>query len=88
MEKSTAVNFKEQWTVQIVQNKQKEQDDDVEDRFDFWSNSENFYHRHHFQQRGKLCAPKEGSFPIPLKNVDVASRTNCHIGCFARQSNQ
>ena len=31
---------------------------------------------HHGHPRFKLDVPKEGSFPIPLKNIDVVRRTN------------
>ena len=43
---------------------------------DFWSISGNHNCRHHVQHRAKLHAPKELSFPLPLKYVDVAKRTN------------
>ena len=88
MEKSTAVNFKERWTVQILQNSKKNKMTWKTDKTSavFQGNLNN--HHHHFQQIAKLYVVKEGSFPIPLKYVDVVSRTNCHIGCFARQANQ
>ena len=41
---------------------------------DFWSMSGNFTYRHHVEPRVKLYSPREESFPIPLKNIDV-SRT-------------
>ena len=37
--------------------------------------SGNFIYRHHVEPRVKLYSPREESFPIPLKNIDV-SRTN------------
>ena len=43
---------------------------------DFWSMSGNFIYRHHVEPRVKLCSPREESFPIPLKYIDV-SRTTC-----------
>ena len=43
---------------------------------DFWSMSGNFIYRHHVEPRVKLHSPREESFPIPLKYVDV-SRTSC-----------
>ena len=43
---------------------------------DFWSMSGNFMYRHHVEPRVKLYSPREESFPIPLKYVDV-SRTTC-----------
>ena len=42
---------------------------------DFWSTSGNFIYRHHVEPRVKLYSPREESFPIPLKYIDV-SRTN------------
>ena len=41
---------------------------------DFWSMSGNFIYRHHVEPRVKLHSPREESFPIPLKYIDV-SRT-------------
>ena len=43
---------------------------------DFWSISGNFKNRHHVEPRVKLHSPREESFPIPLKYIDV-SRTTC-----------
>ena len=43
---------------------------------DFWSMSRNFIFRHHVEPRVKLYSPREESFPIPLKYIDV-SRTTC-----------
>ena len=47
-----------------------------EARNDFWSMSGNFKNRHHVEARVKLYSPREESFPIPLKYIDV-SRTTC-----------
>ena len=44
--------------------------------YDFWSMSGNFIYRHHVEPRAKLYSPREESFPIPLKYIDV-SRTTC-----------
>ena len=41
---------------------------------DFWSMSGNFTNRHHVEPGVKLYSPREESFPIPLKYIDV-SRT-------------
>ena len=38
----------------------------------FWSMSGNFIYRHHVEPRVKLYSPREESFPIPLKNIDVS----------------
>ena len=50
---------------------------------DFWSMSGNFIYRHHVEPRVKLYSPREESFPIPLKYIDV-SRTTHKLGCYAR----
>ena len=39
---------------------------------DFWSISGNFIYRHHVEPRVKLYSPREESFPIPLKYIDVS----------------
>ena len=39
---------------------------------DFWSMSGNFIYRHHVEPRVKLYSPREESFPIPLKYIDVS----------------
>ena len=38
---------------------------------DFWSMSESFIYRHHVEPRVKLYSPREESFPIPQKYIDV-----------------
>ena len=43
---------------------------------DFWFLSGNFKNRHHVEPRVQLYSPREESFPIPLKYIDV-SRTTC-----------
>ena len=42
---------------------------------DFLSMSGSFMYRHHVEHRGKLCSPREESFSIPLKNIDVTRTT-------------
>ena len=54
-----------------------------EARNDFWSMSGNFIYRHHVEPRVKLYSPREESFPIPQKYIDV-SRTTYKLGCCAR----
>ena len=53
-----------------------------EGKNDFWSMSGNFIYRHHVEPRVKLYSPREESFPIPLKYIDV-SRNYAHefFGC-------
>ena len=46
---------------------------------DFWSMSRNFIFRHHVEPRVKLYSPKEESFPIPLKYIDVARTTHTKL---------
>ena len=46
---------------------------------DFWSMSGNFIYRHHVEPRLKLCSPREESFPIPLKYIDVSRTTHTNL---------
>ena len=48
---------------------------------DFWSMSGNFIYRHLVEPRVKLYSPREESFPIPLKYIDVSrtTRTNFDV---------
>ena len=48
---------------------------------DFWSTSGNFKNRHHVEPRVKLYSPREESFPITLKYIDVTrtTHTNLHV---------
>ena len=46
---------------------------------DFWSMSENFMYRHHVEPRVKLYSPREESFPIPLKYIDVSRTTRTNL---------
>ena len=46
---------------------------------DFWSMSGNFIHRHHVEPRVKLYSPREESFPIPLKYIDVSRITQTNF---------
>ena len=41
--------------------------------------SGNFIHRHHVEPRVKLCSPREESFPIPLKYIDVSRTTHKNL---------
>ena len=45
----------------------------------FWSMSRNFMYRHHVEPRVKLYSPREESFPIPLKYIDVSRTTNTNL---------
>ena len=46
---------------------------------DFWSLSGNFKNRHHVEPRVKLYSPREESFPIPLKYIDVSRTTRTNL---------
>ena len=46
---------------------------------DFWSVSGNFIYRHHVEPRVKLFSPREESFPIPLKYIDVSRTTHTNL---------
>ena len=46
---------------------------------DFWSMSGNFIYRHHVKPRVKLYSPREESFPIPLKYIDVTRTTQTNL---------
>ena len=41
--------------------------------------SGNFIHRHHVEPRVKLHSPREESFPIPLKCIDVSRTTHTNL---------
>ena len=46
---------------------------------DFRSTSTNFMYRHHVEPRVKLYSPREESFPIPLKDIDVSRTTHTNL---------
>ena len=46
---------------------------------DFWSMSGSFIYRHHVEPRVKLYSPREESFPIPLKYIDVTITTHTNL---------
>ena len=46
---------------------------------DIWSMSGNFIYRHHVEPRVKLYAPREETFPIPLKYIDVSRTTHTNL---------
>ena len=45
----------------------------------FGSMSGNFIYRHHVEPRVKLYSPREESFPIPLKYIDVSRTTHTNL---------
>ena len=46
---------------------------------DFWSMSGSFIYPHHVEPRVKLYSPREESFPIPLKYIDVSRTTRTNL---------
>ena len=51
----------------------------VEAIHDFWSMSGSFIYRHHVEPRVKLYSPREESFPILLKYIDVTRTTHANL---------
>ena len=83
----TASNqFKERVTLTFLENQKglfpQPQDslpDAGEAITDFWSMSGKFIYRRHVEPRVKLYTPREGSFPIPLKYIDVSRTTHTNL---------
>ena len=46
---------------------------------DFRSMSGNFIYRHHLEPTVKLYSPREESFPIPMKYIDVSRTTHTNL---------
>ena len=46
---------------------------------DFWSMSRSFKYRHHVEPKAKLYSPREESFLIPLKYIDVTRTTHTNL---------
>ena len=46
---------------------------------DFWSMSRNFKNRHHVKPRVKHYSPREESFSVPLKYIDVSRTTHTNL---------
>ena len=55
---------------------------------DFLSISGNFIYRHHVEPRVKLYSPRDESFPIPLKYIDVTRTTHTNFGCQAGETHR
>ena len=71
--------------------------DDAEAQKDVWSIQGDFIYRHHIEPRVQLCVPREESFSIPLKYIDLtrATYTNRDVlqekridGCWNVNSNR
>ena len=56
-----------------------EMKDDAEARNVFWSIEGDFVHRHHVEPRVQLYVPKEETFPITLKQIDVTRTTHTNL---------
>ena len=56
--------------------------DEAEAKNDFWSTTGDFIYRHHMEPRVKLYMPKEESFPIPLKYIEVTRTTHTSLDIF------
>ena len=54
--------------------------DDSVARNDCWSIEGSYIQRHHVEPEVELYVPKEESFPIPLRCIDVIRRTNTTLG--------
>ena len=54
----------------------------------FWSMSGNFIDRHHVEPREELYSPREESFPVPLKYIDVSKTTHTNFGYYARETHR
>ena len=59
---------------------------DAEARKVFWSVQGAFIYRHHIEPRVQLFVPKEESFPIPLKYIDVTRNYAHTSGRVARET--
>ena len=56
-----------------------ESTDDAEARADCWSIQGDVIYRHHNEPRVQLHVPKEETFPIPLKHIDVSRSTHTDL---------
>ena len=56
-----------------------ESHDDAEARNDIWPIEGYFIYRRHTEPRFQLYVPKEESFPIPLKYIDVTRTTDTNL---------
>ena len=58
---------------------QRKQKENADARNDFWSTEGDFIYRYHNELRVQLHVPKEDSFPIPLKYIDVTRSTHTNL---------
>ena len=59
--------------------------DNLEARSDFWSIEGNYICRHHFEFGVQIRVPKEESFSIPLRYIDVIRKIHTIFGWYARK---
>ena len=64
-----------------------ESSDDAEAHADFWSIQGDFIYRHHNEPRSQLYVPKEETFPIPLKCIDVTWSTHTDLDVLQEKRN-
>ena len=64
---------------EILQGQENSTRDEQEAKSDFWSITGEFISRHHVVPRVKLYVPREETFPIPLKYIDVATTTGTFL---------
>ena len=57
----------------------EETKDDARIHKEFWSVQGDFMYRHHVEPRVQIYVPKEESFPIPLKYIDVIISTHTDL---------
>ena len=53
--------------------------DDEEAKNNFWTTTGEFIYRHDVVPRVKLYVPREETFPIPLKYIDVTRTTHTSL---------
>ena len=68
-------DFRGELQGELGESQPTESTDDAEARADFWSIQGDFIYRHHNEPRVQLHVPKEETFLIPLKYIDVTRST-------------
>ena len=68
-------DFSEKLQGESGESQPTETTDDAEARRDFWSIQGDVIYRHHNEPRAQLYVPKEETFSIPLKYIDVTRAT-------------
>ena len=58
--------------------------DDQHARDDFWSIEGNYIYHHHIEPRVQLYVPKEETFPVPLRYIDVTRTTHTTLDPYRR----